>query len=232
VTLKRARERCDDARRLLSEGVDPLAQRQDAARAVLTSEDQFFAAVARAWMVKRAQTWEPSHVERTKRRFENHVFPWFGSTSIGDVARQDVRNALQRIVSTGRIENSHRVLQLCNAVFEDAINEEFTYRNPCRGLRAVLPSIAKRHHATITDPKEVGELLIAIGGFAGTFVVACALRLAPHLFVRPGELRRAQWSEFDLDAKEAQWRIPSKRMKMREQHIVPLSKQALKILRD
>jgi integrase len=232
LPLKRAREKCDDARRQLSEGLDPMEHRRDVSKKDRAPDTLTFEAVARAWMSKHASTWEQAHVDRTRRRFERHLFPWIGAALIGDVARQDVRAALQRIVLTGSIETSYRVLQLCSAVFEDAIHEEFTDRNPCRGLRQVLPPISKRHHPTITDPKQVGELLLAMEGFSGTFVVACALRLAPHVFVRPGELRRAQWQEFDLDAKDPQWRIPSKRMKMREQHIVPLSKQALILLRD
>ena len=139
---------------------------------------------------------------------------------------------LRRIEGTGRIETAYRVLQLCRAIFEYAIAEEICEHTPCNGLSKTLLPRPTRHHASITDPKEVGELMRAIDGFSGTLPVACALRLAPLLFVRPGELRKAAWSEFDLDGSHPHWRIPALRMKMREQHIVPLAKQAVAILRE
>jgi integrase len=117
-------------------------------------------------------------------------------------------------------------------IFEYAIAEEICEHTPCNGLLKTLLPRPTRHHASITDPKKVGELMRAIDGFAGTLPVACALRLAPLLFVRPGELRKAAWSEFDLDGSHPQCRIPASRMKMREQHIVPLAKQAVAILRE
>lgn len=182
--------------------------------------------------MERNKNWTESHATRTRRRFEQHVFPWIGERAIRDVKRPEIRDVLRRIESTGRIETAHRVLQLCNSVFEYANNDEIAEHNPCHGLHQVLPPVAERHHASITDPKRVGELLRAIAGFNGTLPVASALRLAPLVFVRPGELRKAVWSEFELDGEEPLWRIPAERMKMREQHLVPLSKQAVTILRD
>ena len=158
------------------------------------------------------------------------MFPWIGKTAIRDVKRPEVREALRRIESTGRVETAHRVLQLCNAVFEYSNHEDLTEHNPCRGLQQALAPVLERHHASIT--KRVGELLRAIAGFGGTLPVASALRLAALVFVRPGELRKAVWSEFELDCDDPLWRIPAERMKMREQHLVPLSKQAVAILRD
>ncbi len=175
--------------------------------------------------------WTDSHMKRTRRRFTQHVFPWIGQRSVRELTRVEIRDALRRIESTGRIETAHRVLQLCSAVFEYAIHDEITEHNLCRGLSAVLQPVLERHHASITDPKRVGELLRAIDSFSGTLPVLNALRLAPLLFVRPGELRKADWSEFDLDNAEPTWRIPAERMKMREQHLVPLSSQAVAILR-
>lgn len=231
VSLKRAREKRDDARRLLADGVDPSAQRQAQEHAQRIAHLHTFKAVATAWM-ERNKGWTESHATRTRRRFEQHVFPWIGATAISDVKRPEIREVLRRIETTGRIETAHRVLQLCNSVFEYANHDEITERNPCRGLHQVLTPVLERHHATITDPKRVGELLRAIAGFNGTLPVASALRLAPLVFVRPGELRKAMWSEFELDGDEPLWRIPAERMKMREQHLVPLSKQSVAILRD
>lgn len=231
VPLRRAREKRDEARALLADGADPGAQRKAEEHARRIAHLHTFEAVARAWMAKN-RSWSASHRQRTLRRFETHVFPWVGTSAIRDVSRSDMRDVLRRIEKTGRIETAHRVLQLCGAVFEYANAEEVTDRDPCRGLQEVLPDLVERHHAAITDPKQVGELLRAIDAFKGTFAVACALRLAPLLFVRPGELRKADWSEFVLDTSEPLWRIPAERMKMREQHLVPLSRQAVEILVD
>jgi integrase len=232
VSLKRAREKRDEARRLLAEGLDPSAERKAAEQAQRLAALHTFKAVATAWMDRNRLSWAESHANRTRRRFEQHVFPWIGDHSIRDVKRPELREVLRRIENTGRIETAHRVLQLCASVFEYANNEEITDHNPCRGLQEVLAPVQERHHASITDPKRVGELLRAIDGFSGTLPVASALRLAPLVFVRPGELRRARWSEFDLDAEQPTWRMPAERMKMREQHLVPLSSQAVAILRD
>jgi integrase len=231
VTLKKARDKRDEARRLLADGVDPGEQRKAEDQAERVAHLHTVEAVARAWLDKFRLTWTESHMTRTLSRFEKHVFPWVGQRPIRDVKRNDLRDVLSRIESTGRIETAHRVLQLCNSVFEHANNEEIAEHNPCRGLQEVLTPVQERHHPSITDPKRVGELLRAIDGFSGTLPVACALRLAPLLFVRPGELRKAKWSEFSLDGDELTWRIPAERMKMREQHLVPLCRQAVAILR-
>lgn len=232
VSLKRAREKRDEARRLIADGVDPSAQKKAEEQAQRVAHLHTFEAVSRAWMGKHARTWSSSHATRTRRRFEQHVFPWLGKRPIRDVRRADMRDVLRRIEKTGRIETAHRVLQLSNAVFEYANHEEIVEHNPCRGLSEVLPRVAKKHYASITDPQKLGELLRAIDAFQGTFPVACALRLAPLVFVRPGELRKAAWSEFDLESEEPTWRIPAERMKMREQHLVPLSRQAVAILNE
>ncbi len=231
VSLKRAREKRDDARRLLADGVDPSAKRQEQAHAQRIAHLHTFKAVATAWMALN-KGWTESHATRSRRRFERYVFPWIGDRAISEVKRPDIREVLRRIESAGWTETAHRVLQLCNSVFEYANHDEITDHNPCRGLQQVLAPVQVRHHPTITDPKRVGELLRAIDGFNGTLPVASALRLAPFVFVRPGELRKAVWSEFELDGDGPLWRIPAERMKMREQHLVPLSKQAVAILRD
>jgi integrase len=230
VSLKRARDKRDEARRLLADGVDPSAKRRADEHAQRIAQLRTFEAIAREWVGR--QSWGESHQERNTRRLEQHVFPWIGSKPIADVERSELREILRRIERTGRIETAYRVLQLVRALFEYANAEEICKHNPCNGLSKALPPRLTRHHASITDPKQVGELLRAIDGFSGTFPVACALRLAPLLFVRPGELRKADWSEFDLDGMQPQWRIPAHRMKMREQHIVPLAKQAVVILRE
>jgi integrase len=230
VSLKRAREKRDEARQLLADGIDPSAERKAAEAAQRVAHLGTFEAVAREWLTR--QSWGESHGAKNIRRLEQHVFPWIGQHAIANVKRADIRGVLRRIEGTGRIETAYRVLQLCRSIFEYAIAEEICEHTPCNGLSKTLLPRSKRHHASITDPKKVGELMRAIDGFSGTLPVACALRLAPLLFVRPGELRKADWSEFDLDGAHPQWRIPASRMKMKEQHIVPLAKQAVAILRE
>jgi integrase len=230
VSLKRAREKRDEARRLLADGIDPSAERKATQETQRVAHLGTFEAVAREWLKR--QSWGESHGAKNIRRLEQHVFPWIGQHAMANVKRADIRGVLRRIEGTGRVETAYRVLQLCRAIFEYAIAEEICEHTPCNGLSKMLLPRSKRHHASITDPKKVGELMRAIDGFSGTLPVACALRLAPLLFVRPGELRKADWSEFDLDGAQPQWRIPAPRMKMREQHIVPLAKQAVAILRE
>lgn len=232
VPLKRAREKRDENRQLLADGIDPSADRQAKQHAKRVAHLHSFKAIAEAWMDMHKQKWTEGHRHRTRRRFEQHVFPWIGDRAIREIKRPDIRALLQRMVDLGQSENARRVLQLCSSAFEYANHEEIAENNPCNGLQNVLPPVQVKHHASITDPKQIGELLRAIDGFSGTFPVACALRLAPYVFVRPGELRKAEWSEFDLGAAEPLWRIPAARMKMGEQHLVPLSKQAVAILRE
>jgi integrase len=137
---------------------------------------------------------------------------------------------LRRIENRGAQETAHRAMQNCGQVFRFAVATGRAERDPSGDLRGALPPPKEKHHATITEPKRVGELLRAIDSYEGFFATKCALRLAPLVFVRPGELRKAQWPEIDID--KAEWRIPADRMKMCEQHIVPLSCQAIDILRD
>jgi integrase len=160
------------------------------------------------------------------------VFPWIGARPIAELAAPELLAILRRIESRGAHDIARRTHNLIGRVFRYAVGHGLCTRDPSRDieLRDVLAPVNVRHHASITDPKEAGALLRAIDGFTGGFVTRCALRLAPLVFVRPGELRHAEWSELDLDKSE--WRIPAAKMKMREQHIVPLSAQAVEILRE
>lgn len=226
MTLKRAREKRDEARRLLADGIDPGAQRKAEARA--TAET--FEAVAREWFAKFAEQWAPSHAGKIIRRFERDVFPWIGARAIAELTAPDVLACLRRIESRNAIETAHRAHQNCGQVFRYAVATGRAEGDVTRDLRGALTPWKPEHFASITDPVRVGELLRAINGFTGTFPVACALKLAPLLFVRPGELRAAEWQEFDLDA--AEWNIPARKTKTRQPHLVPLSRQAVAILRE
>jgi integrase len=158
------------------------------------------------------------------------VFPWLGARPIGEITGPELLTALRRVENRGVVETAHRVMQNCSQVFRYAVATGRAQRDPTFDLRGALPPVRSNHFASITEPKAIGGLLRAIDVYKGSFITQCALRLAPLVFVRPGELRRAEWAEFDLDASE--WRIPASKMKMRVMHIVPLSAQAVSILRD
>jgi integrase len=226
VPLKRAREKRDDARKLVADGIDPADKRQ--AEAVAAADT--FEAVAREWYAKQSGQWVPAHGERIIRRLERDVFPWSGRKPIAKLDARAVLATLRRIESRGAIETAHRALQNIGQVFRYAVATGRASGDVTRDLRGALSPITERHHAAIIDPDQVGDLLRAIDAYSGTLPVRCALRLAPLVFLRPGELRMAEWAEFDLDA--AEWNIPEHKMKMREPHLVPLSSQAVAILRE
>ncbi|MGH8584662.1 MAG: tyrosine-type recombinase/integrase [Gammaproteobacteria bacterium] len=226
VGLRQAREKRDAARKQLAAGIDPGLARKAERSAAADS----FEAVAREWLAKHAPRWAPGHASKIIGRFERDVFPWLGTRPVGKVTAPELLEVLRRIEARGAIETAHRVHQNCGRVFRYAIATGRAERDPAADLRGALPPVAEKHHAAITDPKAIGALLRAIDGYQGSFVTQCALRLAPLVFVRPGELRAAEWSELDLDAGE--WRIPAERMKMGAIHIVPLSHQAVEALRE
>lgn len=228
VGLKLARERCHDARKQLSAGVDPGMARKAEKMSIAGSES--FEAVAREWHAKFAPTWSEGHGERILRRLEVDIFPWLGKRPIAEIKAPELLAVLRRIEGRGALETTHRAMANCGQVFRYGVATGRVERDPTGDLRGALPVPKEKHHASITDPKRIGELLRAIDAYEGTLVTKSALRLAPLVFVCPGELRMAQWSEIDLE--KAEWRIPAERMKMREQHIVPLSHQAVEILRE
>jgi integrase len=228
VSLKAAREKRDKARQQLAAGIDPGEARKAEKQAQAGAEA--FEAVAREWHAKFSPSWVPSHRDRILRRLDNDVFPWVGKRPISDIRAPEVLALLRRIESRGALETAHRAMQNCGQIFRYAVATGRAERDPTGDLRGALPPPKEKHHASILEPKRITELLRAIDGYQGFLVTKCALRLAPLVFVRPGELRKAQWQEIDLE--KAEWRIPAERMKMREHHIVPLSRQAVEILRE
>ena len=227
--LKDAREKRDAARKLLAAGVDPGEQRKAAKAAGEERAANSFEVVAREWHAKQSATWVELHASRIMLRLENDVFPWLGNRPVADITAKELLATVNRIVERGAVESTHRVLQNCGQVFRFAIASGRAERNPAADLRGALPLVKQTHHAAIIEPNAIGGLLRAIDGYQGSFVTRCALQLAPLLFVRPGELRQAEWSEFDLQA--AQWNLPAEKMKTREPHLVPLAPQAVAILR-
>jgi integrase len=228
TSLKQARERRDDARRSLAAGIDPSSQRQ--AEKLATANT--FEAVAREWLVLQEKKLAKATYAKAAWTFETLVFPYIGSRPIAKLGAMDVLRVLKRIEGRGIHETAHRTRQRCAQVFRYAVQTGRAERDPTVDLKGALAPVVSEHHASITEPNRIGELLRAIDGYKGHFVTAYALKLAPLLFVRPGELRHAEWTEFDLDSAEPLWRIPAEKMKMGEQHVVPLSMQALVLLRE
>jgi integrase len=230
VKLQEAREKRDDARKLIANGVDPAQMRKATKVMQVAQTANNFEAVAREWFIKHSPSWAESHSKKIIRRFELYIFPWLGSRPISEITPPELLSVLRRIESRGILETAHRTHQNCGKVFRYAIATGRAERDPSADLRGALVPVKHGRMATITEPKKIGELLRAIDGYEGTPVAQCALRLAPLVFVRPGELRHAEWTEIDLD--NAEWRIPAEKMKMKDPHIVPLSKQAVKVLSE
>ncbi|QCP47858.1 DUF4102 domain-containing protein [Trinickia violacea] len=228
VTLKEARERRDAARKLLANGVDPGIERKVRRAGAAERAANSFEAVAREWFAKYKPGWAKSHADKIMGRLEKDVFPWLGGRPIAEIAAPEVLAVLRRVEARGALDTAHRVHQNCGQVFRYAIATGRAARDVSADLRGALPAASHTHFPSVTEPSEVAELLRAIDGFKGTFVVQCALRLAPLLFVRPGELRTAKWAQFDLD--KAQWRYTVSKTKT--EHLVPLATQAVVILRE
>jgi len=228
VSLKAARLKRDEYREQVAGGLDPLNIRKT--EKVVQAGKESFEFVAREWHHKHKVNWSESHASRVLLRLENDVFPWIGKKNIADIKSHELLEVLRRVENRGAIETAHRINQVCGQIFRYAVSTQRAERDIAADLKGALPPAKVKHHASITEPVKIGELMRAINGYSGSFVTACALKLAPLVFVRPVELRKAEWSEFDLDA--AEWRIPAEKMKMRTLHIVPLSKQAITILND
>lgn len=228
VGLRDARERRDGARKLLANGVDPGVERKVQKAATVERAANSFEAVAREWFARYAPGWAKSHADKIMARLEKDVFPWLGARPIAEIKAPELLSVLRRVEGRGAVDTAHRVQQNCGQVFRYAVATGRAERDVSADLRGALPPARHTHFASVTNPDEVAALLRALDGFQGTFVVQCALRLAPMFFVRPGELRTAEWSQFDLD--KAEWRYTVS--KTRTEHLVPLATQAVAILRE
>jgi integrase len=229
VTLADARTKRDEARKQVAKGIDPGAVRKTQKQMML-QEKETFEAAALEWHRAFISTWTTRHAQTILSRLKHDLIPWLGSRPINEIKAPELLSVLRRAESRGALELAHRLRAISGQVFRYAVATGKAERDPSADLRGALPPPKVKHHAAITDPKEVASLLKALEAYQGGFVVKCALRLAPLLFVRPGELRHAEWTEIDLD--EAVWSIPAHKMKMKQAHIVPLCSQAIVILRD
>jgi len=229
VSLADARAKRDEARKLLHDGVDPSQQRKEAKAALAVAANNTFEGVAREWMTKFSPGWAPSHARGVLQRFEKNIFPWIGSRPIAQLTPPEVLAVLRRIESRGRLETAHTCRTNCGMVFRYAVATGRAERDPTADLRGALPPAKVKHMAAVTEPQKLADLLRMLSSYdEGTPVVAAALKLAPMLFVRPGELRTAKWEDIDLAT--GQWAFVASKTK--QPHIVPLAKQAVAILKD
>jgi integrase len=226
VPLKRAREKRDEARRLIADDIDPSAERKAKRTALLES----FEGVAKEWLELQSKSLAPETISILGARLKSALYPYLGSRPVAAITAQELLAALRRIEARGRHETAHRVRALAGRVLRYAVATGRAQHDVAADLRDALAPVKSKNFSSVTDPVRVGELLRAIDGYYGNPITTLALKLAPLVFVRPGELRAAEWSEFDLP--NAEWRIPGARMKMGEPHIVPLARQAVAILRE
>jgi integrase len=230
ISLAEAREKRDQAKKQIANGIDPGDFKKTSKYIIRKSEEGSLEYIAREWHIKNKHRWSPNHGALIIRRLELYIFPWLGSCQISEISPPQLLEALRRVENKGALETAHRVYQICGQVFRYAVATGRANRDLTADLRGALPPTKVEHHATMIDPAKIGELLCVIDGYEGFFVTKCALRLAPLVFVRPGELRKAEWSEINLD--KAEWMIPAEKMKMHLPHLVPLSTQALAILKE
>ena len=228
VSLKDARDRCDEVRKTLAAGIDPSASRRAAKASLRENAANSFELVAREWLRQNESMWSESHGQRVLRLFERDLFPWLGRRPVADISATELLSVIQRIERRGALETAHRALSNCGQVFRYAVATGRAERDPSRDLRGALLPVKGQHFASVTEPDKLAGILRALDSYEGTLVVRCALRFAPLVFVRPGELRHAEWSDIDLDA--AQWRYTV--TKTGTQHIVPLSEQSVAILAE
>jgi len=233
IGLRQARDRRDEARKLLASGIDPSEQRKAAKAAAIAAErreQDSFEAVGREWFQKYSPGWVSAHAETVRRRLEGDVFPWLGARPVNEITAVELLEVLRRVEARGALETAHRIKQILGQVFRYAVATGRASRDPSTDLRGALPPVKETHFAALTKPAEVAGLMRAIAGYQGGFIVRCALRFSALTFARPGEIRKAQWSEVDLDG--AIWSLEAERMKMRREHLVPLARQAVEVLRE
>jgi integrase len=227
TSLKEARDKRDTAKKQIDGGIDPSENKKAVKSSKAESTANGFEIIAREWGLKKVNDWDDKN-NRSKRMLERNIFPWLGGKPITDILPRDILACLRRVEDRGTIETAHRTLQLCGQVFRYAVATGRADRDITPDLRGALPPAKGGNFASMTDPKQAAPLLRAIDEYTGSFVVKSALQLAPLVFVRPGELRQAEWGHINLETKEWRYLVT----KTQTPHIVPLSKQAIKILEE
>lgn len=229
VTLTQAREARAEARKLKAAKVDPGQAKRDLKLAKQAAELHSFESIAREWLDKTAVDRAESTQAKNTSWLEKNIFPEIGAKPISAIKPRDVLAALRKIEARGAIESAHKIKQICGQVFRYAVASELAEHDVTADLRDALAAVPEAHYAAITKPKLVAELLRAIHTYKGHPYAMTALKLAPMVFQRPGELRSMEWVEIDFD--RAEWNIPGSKMKMKRDHLVPLSTQAVELLR-
>lgn len=230
VSLKDARDKHQIARGDLANGIDPSEKRKTEKVVNALSAQNSFEAVAIEWHTKFKPTWSENHAHKLLARLKNDVFPWLGTTPIKDIEPPTILATIRRIESRGAIDSAHRTMQTCGQIFRYAVATSRADRDPTRDLKGAIPPVNKSHFSAIIDPEKLAPLLRDIHSYQGQFVTLIAFKILPYVFVRPRELRRAEWKEIDL--KNKQWVIPASKMKMKVEHIIPLSTQVVKLFEE
>ena len=228
VSLADAREKRDQARKVIASGSDPSELRKAIKASRTEHTANSFEVITRMWLKNYSANLSTATSEKNLRLFERDVFPWIGAKPIADLKPKDILDSARRIEARGAVDTAKRAIQLCGQVFQQAVIDEKVMSDHTRDIRRAIKPLKDKHFASLTEPKEVAELLRAIDAFNGSFVVMCAIRLAPLVFVRPGELRLAKWADINLDASEWRYLVT----KTKTDHLVPLSNQASNILKD
>jgi integrase len=237
VSLADARTGRTKARAMLATGVDPSAAKRLDKAAKLATEENTFEVIAREWHDTKRNGWSKTHADTTLERLEKNVFPWLGDKSIISIEAPELLATLRRIESRGAIDTTHRIKSIMSTVFRFAIATGRASRNPAADVGVALRTTVKGHHPAITEPKRFAQMLRDIDSYSGSVITRSLLQIHALTFQRPNEVRDATWAEIDLDI--GTWIIPSARMKNNlarkihgDAHTVPLSKQALAVLRD
>ena len=230
VTLKSARQARDEAREYVASGIDPRDVKRARKESTLEANRNSFAAVGEEWFAAKMAHLSKSSKDRAYLALSRDLNPYLGKRPISDITPPEVLRCLRRIESRGTQETAHRVKRVASQVFRFAVATGKADRDPTTDLTGALTPTKKKHLAAITDPQEVGRLMLAIEGYQGTRTVQTALKLSPLLFCRPGELRKLEWEEVNWEARQIE--LPSEKMKMGEPHIIPLAEQALALIRE
>ena len=229
ISLLKARQRRERARTQLADSLDPGDEKRREKLVVTSASANTFELVAREWLTKTDGDRSENTTRKIRNWLEHDVFPWIGKIPITTIGPRDVLAALKQMEARGALDSVHRVKQVCGQVFRYAVASGSAERDVTQDLKGALAKPTPDHFAAITDPKQAGQLMRSIFEYSGHPTTVAALKLTPLVFVRPGELRTAEWAEIDLNA--AEWRIPGSKMKMKVDHLVPLSTQAVEILR-
>lgn len=230
ISLAEARKQLIEVKEQLAKGINPSAHKKAIKTAQDIKDTNSFEIKAREWHAVNKNKWTEGHAKRIMLNLEKDIFPFIGNMPIEDITTPLLLSAVRKIEARGSNETAHRILQNCRRIFSYAISTGCAERNIANDIKWALAPVKKSHHAAIIEPKAAGQLLRDIDEYTGDITTRLGLRIIPYVFVRQGELRMAKWDEFNFDTEE--WHIPAERMKMRQPHIVPLSRQVIEMLRE